>query len=85
MSPFTPSLCSLPRPCAQVIEPEIADRTRGLRFFQLDLFHACQLDGCDQTGNHSNRGNTYNVLKNTSIFQKIIALAALTALAADDQ
>jgi hypothetical protein len=40
---------------ASVIEPEIAERTRGLRFLQLDLFHACQLDGCDQTGNHSNR------------------------------
>ena len=27
-----------------------------------------------------NRSNTYNVQKNTSIFQKVIAVAALTAL-----
>jgi hypothetical protein len=33
-------------------------------------------------GNRGNRSNTYNVQKNTSIFQKVIALAALTALAA---
>jgi hypothetical protein len=30
-------------------------------------------------GNRSNRSNTHKVQKNTSIFQKIIALAALTA------
>jgi hypothetical protein len=33
-------------------------------------------------GNRSNRSNTYNVQKNPGIFQKVIALAALTALTA---